>query len=339
MAVVRLSALGDVALTTGALLHWQATRGLSFTVLTRTAFAPLFLHHPAVREVVGLEPDDLRGKRQRRVFRDLAARFRGVPLADLHGTLRTRLLAARWRGPVYRYPKRALARRLFLLTRGRLGRSALRHNVPQRYSLALPGGGKVPPAACLRPRLFPTVGELARADALLAPLRSGQALNAPLIALHPFATHAAKSWPLDLWRDFAALLTARGLSYFWVGQGPPPEGGIRDFVNRTDLRQLCALLARAGALVTGDSGPMHLAAGVDTPVAALFGPTCREWGFFPAGGRDKILQVPLACRPCSLHGKRACPRALACLAGLTPALALKAVESILAAEGNARSPS
>lgn len=83
-----------------------------------------------------------------------------------------------------------------------------------------------------------------------------------------------------------------------------------DFTNRTDLRQLIALLAQADALVTGDSGPMHLASGVSTPVVALFGPTCREWGFFPTGENDRVLQAPLACRPCSLHGQnRAQPAA------------------------------
>lgn len=332
MVVVRFSALGDVALTTGVLMRWRETLGLSFTVLTRESFTPLFFHHPAVREVVGLKPDDLHGERQRRLFRDLAARFQGVPLVDLHGTLRTRLLTVRWRGPVRRYPKHALARRLFLLSGGRVGRDVLlRHNVPQRYSLALPHDDEPAPAVQLRPRLFLTADELARADELLAPLRSAYAPCSPLIALHPFATHAAKSWPLNVWRDFAALLDNRGLPYFWVGQGTPPEGGGRDFVNRTDLRLLCALLARADVLVTGDSGPMHLAAGVDTPVVALFGPTCREWGFFPADGRNRILQIPMSCRPCSLHGKRACPRGLACLTGLTPALALETVESILAA--------
>lgn len=327
MVVVRLSALGDVALTTGVLLHWKQALGLRFTVITKAAFAPLFDAHPAVRDVVPLAPADGYGARQRRLFRALAARFQGVPLVDLHGTLRTRLLAVRWRGPVYRYPKHALARRVFLLSGGRLGRDALlRHNVPQRYSLALPGKGTVPAAADLRPRLFLTPDERRRADEALAPLR---APASPLIALHPFAAHAAKSWPLDIWRDFAALLDKQGLRYFWVGQGTPPGGGGHDFVNRTDLRLLCALLARADVLVTGDSGPMHLAAGVDTPVVALFGPTCREWGFFPAGERDRVLQMPVACRPCSLHGKRACPRSATCLNRLTPALALEAVRNIL----------
>lgn len=341
LAVVRLSAMGDVALTTGILLHWRETRGLSFSVLTKAAFAPLFAHHPAVREVIPLDPDDLHGVRQRRLFRSLAADLAGVPLVDLHGTLRTRLLGRVWRGPVYRYPKHALARRVFLASHGRLCRARLlRHNVPQRYWQALPlsgeAPGETPAAVALRPRLFPTAAELAEAEARLAPLR--RTPGAPLVALHPFATHPAKTWPLDVWLQFAALLDARGIAFFWVGRGAAlsslsQQETARNLTNRTDLRQLIALLARADALVTGDSGPMHLASGVDTPVAALFGPTCREWGFFPAGPRDIVLQRELPCRPCSLHGKTGpagiCSRHLACMAGLTPEKTLEALTGLL----------
>ncbi len=345
MAVYRLSALGDVVLTTGVLLFWQRELGGSFTVLTRAAFAPLFDGNPAVRRVVGLEPDDLRGPRQRELFRRLAAELAGVPLVDLHGTLRSRLLAARWRGPVFRYPKSALARRLFLLSRGACcGAALLRRNVPQRYARALLPDRLVPPPDALLPRIFLTPDELARADAALAPLlaplsAANEGFPPPLVALHPFATHEAKTWPFERWLRLAALLRERGIPHFWVGQGRaeglPPAA---DFVNKTDLRALAALLARADALVTGDSGPMHIAAAVGTPVAALFGPTCREWGFFPQGANDVALQADMPCRPCSLHGKNAaCPGGKQslrpCMAALTPEAALDAVERIIAQAG------
>ena len=62
--VVRLSALGDLALTTGVLDYWHRTRGWTFTVITREAFAPILEGHPAVRSVVGLRKPDLRLPRQ-----------------------------------------------------------------------------------------------------------------------------------------------------------------------------------------------------------------------------------------------------------------------------------
>jgi len=56
---LRLSAMGDVALTTGVLHWWHRTRGLRFTVVTRAAYAGLFQDHPAVVETVGLDGGDL----------------------------------------------------------------------------------------------------------------------------------------------------------------------------------------------------------------------------------------------------------------------------------------
>lgn len=362
MVIIRLSALGDVALTTGVLARWQEALGLSFTVLTRESFAPLFERHPAVREVVGLRPDDLRGPRQGRLFRKLADRFRGVPLADLHGTLRTRLLAALWKGPVYRYPKYAVTRRLFLLSGGRMGRSPLlARNVPQRYATALaPLFSQSFGPDELRPFFVITEEEKAWSRDALFPLMRQER---PIVALHPFATHPAKTWPAEYWRELSRLLTRQEVAHFWIGRGDAPASATTscapsppasassasyappvsfttagpnprpllslDFTNRTDLRQLIALLARADVLITGDSGPMHLASGVSTPVIALFGPTCREWGFFPSGERDLVLQANVACRPCSLHGKTGTACAQDCMRALPPDLVAEKVREIL----------
>ena len=52
--VIRLSALGDVALPTGVLEYWHRTHGWTFTLITREAFAPVLEGHPAVRSVIGL---------------------------------------------------------------------------------------------------------------------------------------------------------------------------------------------------------------------------------------------------------------------------------------------
>lgn len=75
--MIRLSALGDVALTTGVLEYWHRTRGWTFTVITREAFAPVLERHPAVRSIVGLAKEDLRFPRQLGVFRDLAEATQG----------------------------------------------------------------------------------------------------------------------------------------------------------------------------------------------------------------------------------------------------------------------
>lgn len=328
MVAVRFSSLGDVALITGVLLNWHQKHGTLFTVLTRDTFAPLFKHHPAVQEVIGFTPEELHGQEQAQIFHALVVKYKDSPLLDLHRNLRSAMLARSWRDAIICYKKMSLARRLFLWSHGRFYGEALRTwNVPQRYAIGLYSKNEVPEAAELRPRIFLSPEEEEWAATALAPLRTER----PLIALHPFATHSAKTWPMETWLRFASLLKSESFPYFWVGlgEGLPAEEEPHSFIGKTNLRQLCALLGQASALVTGDSGPMHLATAVNTPVLALFGPTCREWGFFPSGPRDRVLQLDMPCRPCSLHGSGTCSRGNACIMGIAPEQTLETLKTLL----------
>lgn len=325
--MIRLSSIGDVALTTGVLAHF-GQRGLRFAVVTRAALAPLFENHPAVAEVVGIQAEAMQGTRWIAECRSLARRFAGAGLLDLHGNLRSRILGLFWQGPVRLYPKLGLTRRAYALTRAKaLERRLIATNVPQRYALGLDADATPPPAEAVRPRIFLTNPEREAAHHCLQDL----GLAAPCVALHPFATHPDKAWPEGHWLALISLLEAANLSWLVIGAGAAPlvPGHSRDLTGKTTLRETCALLAEAAALVTNDSGPMHLATGVETPVVALFGPTARVWGFFPSGPRDAVLERDIDCRPCSLHGKRPCPRERVCLASIPPQEVLEAVLSAI----------
>jgi heptosyltransferase-2 len=73
------------------------------------------------------------------------------------------------------------------------------------------------------------------------------------------------------------------------------------------LQATGALLHRARALVSGDTGVMHMATAVGTPVLALFGPTVEAFGFFPYTRKAGVLELPLPCRPCTSQGGPVCP--------------------------------
>ncbi|MGE4506360.1 MAG: glycosyltransferase family 9 protein [Desulfovibrionaceae bacterium] len=334
---LRLSALGDVVLTTGVLDYWHRTRGLSFIFLTRPGPAEVLVGHPAIERVVVLDGPELSGAAWLRRGAELAREFSGLPLIDLHGTLRSRLLALRWRGPVRRYPKLGLERRAYDRFRLDAVRQRLERTcVTQRYALALEA--EPPSPAELLPVIALAPEETAQATARLLAIQEGASrqeaarqgaasAGAGVVALHPYATHPNKAWPREHWAALASALSQAGVRWFVVGRGEAPllPGDPRDLTGRTSLRETCALLRAADALVTGDSGPMHLAAGVGTPVVALFGPTHRAWGFAPQGPADVVLERAMDCRPCSLHGARPCPGEHACLAAITPGEVLEAL--------------
>lgn len=80
-----------------------------------------------------------------------------------------------------------------------------------------------------------------------------------------------------------------------------------NWVSQTNLKELIAAISRCQAFLTNDSGPMHIAVATRVPTVAIFGPTTRELGFFPYGSGHRVIEKPLSCRPCSLHGANTCP--------------------------------
>ncbi len=179
--------------------------------------------------------------------------------------------------------------------------------------------------------------------------------TAGYVVLHPGATNgSAKRWPITSWQAIAKSLVSSGrtivivggpedrdlgqqISDEVVGQGPDPRkslpatawGDVCDLTGLTTVRDLIAILANARVIVTGDSGPLHVAVAVGTPVVAIHGPTdpavCGPIVTTP--DRAIILGATLACRPCYTLARIAdCPLGHAiCQDLITPRQVLTAV--------------
>ncbi len=315
--LVRFSSIGDILLTT-PLVRALARRhpDAKLVFVTKRAMTPLVADHPALAAVVALEPDE--------PIRHLARRLRALAPThglDLHGNPRSAalrlLVRCRWSG----YRKRKLARSTLISVKVDLyGRGV---PVPERYFEAARGLDVRPDDG--PPEFFLGQGARERAGAWLA--EKGLA-DASVAALAPGAAHATKRWPLAHWIALAQRLSAAGHRPIVLG-GPDDrgialqlaaQGGVESAVGEFSLQETGALLARARVLVSGDTGIMHMATGVGTPVVALFGPTVQQFGFFPYHATSVVLQRELGCRPCSSTGTPACPLGHhRCLADLAPA--------------------
>lgn len=137
-----------------------------------------------------------------------------------------------------------------------------------------------------------------------------------VVALCPGARHATKRWPAKRWSDLGRRLRAEGFHVVVVGS--KSESGLMDSIANEipGSQQFCgqsfvrvaALFQRCSVVVTNDSGLMHLAAGFHRPIVALFGPTVKEFGFFPFRARAAVIEQSLNCRPCSAMGTDTCPK-------------------------------
>lgn len=109
---------------------------------------------------------------------------------------------------------------------------------------------------------------------------------------------------------------------------------VENLTGRTSLLELAAVLQNAALLITNDSGPMHVAAALGTPVLALFGPTDpARTG--PYGPRHRVLTAPCACRPCF---RRTCPHDRYCMTAITAEMVMDAARQMLAHSPNSRIP-
>ena len=101
---------------------------------------------------------------------------------------------------------------------------------------------------------------------------------------------------------------------------------LADLCGRTGLPQLVGVLGRLRLLLSNDSGPMHVAAALGTPVVAVFGPTdLRETA--PVGTRQRLVSEPVHCSPCLL---RECPIDHRCMRRVTVERVRAEAEGLLA---------
>ncbi len=175
--------------------------------------------------------------------------------------------------------------------------------------------------------------------------RRGLAVDGPWVAMNVGARWPTKRWPLT---SFAAVVDQLYEAHLdpVVMIGSPDEreytNGLRaltkspfiDLTGEIPLKYLPALLSKATAIITNDSGPMHIAAALGIPVVALFGPTSAiRTG--PHGAGHHVLVGSVPCSPCFSRVCRHDPE-MECLYVITPTRVVDVVRPLLAAHMTCR---
>jgi heptosyltransferase-2 len=322
--VIRYSALGDVVLATSVLEPLRARfPGARIEWVTDALYAPLLEGLPEIAQIHRL------GRDGADAALPLAARLRGRfdVVIDLQNKLRSAVVA-RAAAPLRTAFRRRTALRALMSVFGS-DPPLVRAHATQLYAEALAPLGVTAPGK-VKVSLSPQARALA-SDAL-------EGVEGPVVAIAPGARWATKRWPAERFAALADALHADGARIVLCG-GPGDRVAFEAFraaarvrvaadLSFLPLDALAAAIARVDLLVACDSGPVHLATAVGTPVLALFGPTStRRWGPPPPG---RALSLELPCAPCSNHGGDYCPEGHhRCLGDLTPQLVLAGARELL----------
>ena len=178
------------------------------------------------------------------------------------------------------------------------------HEVQRNYQLL---GNDIPPAKNIPPRLYLTDSDRNSVS---------NYIKNNYIVVAPSSVWFTKQWALEKWQELIDELSKDFLIYL--------IGALRDYEfceliknNNDKAINLCgkltlltsaALMEKARRVVVNDSAPLHLASSVNAPTTAIFCSTLTDFGYYPLSKNSDVVQTKnLSCRPCGLHGKKACP--------------------------------
>jgi heptosyltransferase-2 len=213
-----------------------------------------------------------------------------------------------------------------------LDKAALPRTVDRFSVLGLEQGEKLP-AVLPQPRLHT---DTANAHTALQKLGIAEP-GSPVLALCPGAEYGpAKRWPEAYYAEVADHMLDRGWQVWLFGSEKDrpvtasinrlTQGRCRDLSGSTSLGEAIDLMALATAVVSNDSGLMHVAAALQRPLVAIYGSSDPSHTP-PMSDKAKILSLSLSCSPCF---ERECPLGhLRCLRDIAPA---RVIESLPTAE-------
>jgi len=163
----------------------------------------------------------------------------------------------------------------------------------------------------IKPRLYPTKESFER----ILPYKKGK-----YICISPASVWFTKQFPKEKWVEFISVLDNETTVYllgakndfeFCQGiQEHSKNDRVINLAGKLNLLESAALMRDAIMNYSNDSAPLHLASAMDAPAAAIFCSTIPGFGFGPLSSDSRVIEVreKLDCRPCGLHGKKACPK-------------------------------
>lgn len=336
--IIRLSSIGDILHCTPVVSSLKAAwPKCRITWLVGEAAEELIKYNPYIDEIIIWSRESFEQQlrkfavlRTYDIWRDLQqvlAPKKFYALLDIHGLFITGVIASQVRA------KRRIgmsgSREFNSLFMTEIAEPLSRHIVDRYLGLLKPLGINT-----LDSRMMLVIPENSRrlAEKFLAAV--GILLSDRFVVLVPGTTWPSKNWPAELFakvacrlhKDFKIVLCG-GKSEIKLGREIQTKAGVVliNAIDKTSMLELAAILERAAVVVSGDTGPLYIAAALGVPTVALFGPTDPEI-YAPRGPQHAILFHKFACSFCH---KVTCPLGDGrCMLSVTAEEVVQKVQSI-----------
>jgi heptosyltransferase-2 len=310
--IIRLSSIGDILLSTPFIRQVrQKFPGSQIDYVIKDVYKDLIKHNPHINQIYTVRTDDTNSDLIE-LKQTLEKQSYNI-VFDLHNNLRSNFL------------KRGInAEKIRSIRKGKIKQSLLvwfkinkydeEISIPERYLAVAKDFDVEDDGKGLEIFLDDTAIESAEEKTISNDID----LNKSFVCLAPGAGFFTKRWPDKKFKQLInnicekeklPIVVFGGTEDQKIGAELGQSNKSVDFCGKLSLLETAYIISKGNALVSNDSGLMHMATAVHTPVLAIFGSTVRELGFFPYRSESRVIEnIDLSCRPCSHIGRHKCPK-------------------------------
>ena len=319
--IIRLSSLGDILLTTPLIRSIKNKfHDLQIDFLLKDRYSDVLKYNPHIRKLFNFKPkeDDS--------IEEISSNDYEL-IIDLQNNFRSKKILEKFKtkSAPHIVKFRKLDYKKFLLVNFKINTLKEAPPIPVRYSQTI--GFNILDEKGL---------EIFLPEQIKSVLDSGE----NYIGFAPGSRHFTKMWPKEFYIYLAKILLARGFKVVLFGgkddkttceEITKAVPDLINYCNDDNILQMAADMKKCKAIICNDSGLMHTACAVETPVLSFFGSTVKEFGFTPYKNKNLILENnSLSCRPCSHIGREECPKKhFKCMMELTPEQAFNKLNLLL----------
>jgi heptosyltransferase-2 len=316
--IIRLSSLGDILLTTPLIRSIKKQyENIKIDFLLREEYKDTLSYNPYINKLYFYQRND-----NSKVFESLSSSKYDLCI-DLQNNLRSAKVVSLLNCSNVKFQKHTIDK--FLLVNFKINRLRDLPSIPVRYASSLKGF-----------QLDDEGLDLFLPEGIKTSIKN----QGNTIGFCPGSRHLTKMWPEEYFIELGSRLLSEGFNIALLGGKSDREVCKRisekipssvDLSNNDDLLGIASEMKNCKLIVCNDSGMLHTACAVKTPVTVFFGSTVSEFGFTPYNNKNLILQNNcLSCRPCSHVGREKCPKGhFKCMLEVTPQKALNEILGML----------